>query len=102
MMNYLANMRAVEMEDEPSSLIINWDHTAKKIIPSSQWTMKKKGMKRVEIAAVDEKQQITAIFTSTLAGKFLSMQLIYQGTTTKCHPRGVRLAYFSYYKSLGK
>ena len=46
-------------------------------------------MKRVEIVAVDDKQQITAIFACTLAGKFLPLQLIYQRTTTKCHQKGV-------------
>ena len=30
-----------------------------KIVPSSQWTMEKKGTKRVEIAAVDDKQQFS-------------------------------------------
>ena len=78
------------MEDVPPSLIINWDHTATKIVPSSQWTMEKNGTKRMEIAAVDDKRQITAIFACTLAGKFLPMQLIYQGTTTKSHPKGVQ------------
>jgi len=33
-------------EDVPPSLVINWDHTATKIVPSSQW---EKGAKRVEI-----------------------------------------------------
>ena len=52
--NFLADICAVvEMEDVPPSLVINWDHTATKIVPSSQWTMEKKGAKRVEIAAVD-------------------------------------------------
>ena len=54
------------MEDVPQSLVINWDYTATKIIPSSQWTMEKKGMKRVEIAAVDDKRQITAIYLHVL------------------------------------
>ena len=72
------------MEDIPPSLVKNWDHTAHKIVLSSQWTMEKKGMKRVEIAAVDDKRQITAIFACTLSGKFLPIQLIYQGTTPKC------------------
>ena len=72
------------MEDVPSSLVINWDHTATKTVPSSQWTMEKKGAKRVEIAAVDDKQQITAIFTCTLSGKFLPIQL----KATR-HPKGV-------------
>ena len=39
---YLINIyAAVEMEDIPPSLVINWDHTATKIVPSSQWTMEK-------------------------------------------------------------
>ena len=42
--NYLADIQAVvEMEDVPPSLVINWDHTATIIVPSSQWTMEKKG-----------------------------------------------------------
>ena len=53
---------------------------------SGQW---KKGGKRIEIAAVDDKRQITAIFTYTLSGKFLPIQLIYKGTASKCHPKGV-------------
>ena len=46
-------------------------------------------MKRVEIAAVDDKRQITAIFACTLSEKFLPIQLIYQGTTPKCLPKTV-------------
>jgi len=49
--NFLADVRAVvEIEDVPLNLIINWDHTATKIVPSSQWTVEKKGAKRVNIA----------------------------------------------------
>ena len=41
--NFLANVCVVvEMEVVPPSLIINWDHTVTKIVPSSQWTMGKK------------------------------------------------------------
>ena len=40
---YLIDIHAaVEMEDIPPSLVINWDHTATKIVPSSQWTMEKR------------------------------------------------------------
>ena len=60
--NYLADKRAIaEMKDMPPSLVINWDHTATKIVPSSQWTMEKKGTKRVEIVAVNDNRQITAV-----------------------------------------
>ena len=79
----------VKMEDIPSDLIINWDQTAMKVVPFSAWTMEIKGSKRVEIAAVDDKRQITALFTCTLSGKFLPMQLIYKGTTPRCLPKNV-------------
>lgn len=75
------------MEDVPPSVVLNWDHTAMKIVLSSNWTMEKKGTKRVEIAAIDDKRQITAVFACTMSGKFLPMQLIYKGTTTKCLPK---------------
>jgi len=75
------------MEDVPPSMVINWDHTAMKIIPSTNWTMEKKGTKRVELAGIDDKRQITAVFACAMPGKFLPMQLIYKGTTTKCLPK---------------
>jgi len=69
---YLIDILAtIEMEDIPPSLVINWDHTATKIAHSSLWTMEKKDTKRVEITAMDDKRQITAIFACTLSGKFL-------------------------------
>lgn len=47
------------MEDIPDSLIVNWDQTSMKIVPNANWTMEKRGTKRVEIAASDDKRQIT-------------------------------------------
>ena len=41
---FLTDVQSViDMEEVPPSLVLNWDHTAMKIVPSSQWTMKKKG-----------------------------------------------------------
>ena len=79
----------VVMEDIPEQLVINWDQTAMKIVPSSAWTMEKKGTKRVEISAADDKRQITAVFACALSGCFLPMQLMYQGTTERCLPSNV-------------
>ena len=39
----------IEIEEIPSSLIINWDQTAIKYVPVSTWTMADKGSKRVKI-----------------------------------------------------
>jgi len=43
------------MEDIPKDLVINWDQTFMKIVPSLSWTMEKRGTKRIEIAAADDK-----------------------------------------------
>ena len=77
------------MEEIPASLVLNWDQTAVRYVPSSNWTMEKEGSKRVEVIGSDDKRQITALFTVTMAGDFLAPQLIYQGRTKKCHPNVV-------------
>ncbi len=76
----------VKFEEIPEQLIIDWDQTAVKLVPSASWTMEKRGSKRVEISAQDDKRQITAVFACTLSGAFLPVQLIYKGTTPRCLP----------------
>ena len=71
----------VEMEEIPGELIVNWDQTGIHYIPVSSWTVEKEGSKRVEIAGIDDKRQITAVFAGTLVGDFLPPQLIYKGKT---------------------
>ena len=56
------------MEEIPDQLTINWDQTALKLAPSSNWTMEKRGTKRIEITALDDKRQITAVFGCTHIG----------------------------------
>ena len=70
-----------DMEEIPFSLIINWDQIAIHYIPLRLWTMKKWGYKRVEIIALDDKRQTTAIFADSLTGDFVPPQIVYQGTT---------------------
>ena len=48
--------------------------------------MEKCGTKRIEIAAINDKRQLTAVFGCTLTGDFLPPQLIYQGKTKRCLP----------------
>ena len=84
---FLFDIRAtVEFLEIPPELVFNWDQTGIKIVPVSSWTMEKKGARRVEIANVDDKRQITAVFAATAIGDFLPFQLIYQGTTSACLP----------------
>ena len=77
----------VTMEDIPAELILNWDQTGIKLVPSSTWTMERQGSQRVEVAGVGDKRQITAILCGSLVGDFLPVQLIYQGKSACCHPR---------------
>ena len=81
----MADIRAiVEMEEIPPALILNWDHTGLKYVPVLSWTMAKEGSKRVEISGIDDKRQITALFTVSLDGSFLPIQLIYCGKSRAC------------------
>ena len=78
---------AVDMEEIPAELVLNWDQTGIKLVPSSVWTMERQGEKRVEMVGVNDKRQITAVFCGTMLGEFLPVQLIYQGKTDRCHPK---------------
>jgi len=45
---FLLDIKAViDMEDVPSDLILNWDHTGINVVPGSQWIMEAKESKRV-------------------------------------------------------
>ena len=84
---FLIDIKAVvEMEDISFDLILNWDQTGVHYVPGGSWTMEKEGSKKVEIAGIDDKHQITAVFTGSLTEDFLPPQLIYKGTTQRCLP----------------
>ena len=61
----------VEMEVIPLDLILNWDQTGIKFVPASSWTMEQRGKKRVEMAGVKDKKQITVFFCGNMRGDFL-------------------------------
>ena len=76
----------IEMEEVPREVVINWDPTGIQYVPVSSWAMAKEGSKWVEIAGINDKRQITAVFANTMSGDFLSSQVIYSGKTPKCLP----------------
>ena len=79
-------IQVVELSEVPPDLIFNWDQTAISLVPSSQWTLDKKGKKRVAIAGHSDKRQITAVMCAALTGEVLPIQLVYEGKTNRCHP----------------
>ena len=76
----------LKFEDIPLDLIFNWDQTGMNYLPVSNWTMEKEGAKHIEIKGLDDKRLIMAVFGGTRTGEFLPIQLVYQGSTTRCHP----------------
>jgi hypothetical protein len=67
-------------------MIVNFDQTGLNIVPTSSWTLDQRGAKQVEITGLGDKRQITAVLACSMTGTLLPLQLIYAGTTTKCHP----------------
>ncbi len=76
----------VKKHNIPDKLIVNFDQTQVKIVPVSEWTLNEAGAKQVDISALDDKRAITALLGVNSEAELLPPQLIYQGTTTRCHP----------------
>ena len=68
----------VEMEEILPELILNWDQTGIRLVPSSSWTMEQRGAKRVEMVGQNDKREIAAVFCGSLQGDFLPVQVIYK------------------------
>ena len=49
--------------------------------------MAAQGSKRIEVAGLDDKCQITATFAASLDSTFLPVRLLYQGKTKRSHPK---------------
>lgn len=85
---FLLDVKAiVDLEDIPHELILNLDQTAINYVPVSNWTMAKQGDKKVKIAGVDDKRQITVVLAGSLTGELLPLQLVYQGKAKQCLPK---------------
>ena len=84
---YLERIKAkVKQFNIPPQLIINIGETGVPIVPVSQWTLEETGSTSVPITGLDDKRQITALLACTVCGDLLDPQLLYQGTTERCHP----------------
>jgi hypothetical protein len=68
------------------SLVINVDQTGLHLLPSANFTYEKKGAAAVAVLGAEDKRQITACLASSMHGDLLPLQLIFTGTTSRCHP----------------
>ena len=79
-------VKAEEDYSIPPQLIMNFDQTGIQLVPTKNHTMARRGSKQVTLIGKGDKRGITAVLCSTLTGRLLAPQLIYKGTTTRCHP----------------
>ena len=77
----------VSDDDIPKDLILNLDQTPLSYVSPGKYTFNPKGAKTVPIKGIDDKRQITATFVISMTGKFLPIQLIYEGKTKRCLPK---------------
>ena len=68
------------------SLVVNVDQTGLNLVPAASWTYEQRGATAVAVIGAEDKRQITACLASSLYGDLLPLQLIFTGTTTRCHP----------------
>ena len=70
----------------PPEMIVTFDETASKIIPTDDWTLEEQGATQVSIIGADDKRAITLGLAFSGSLEMLQSQLIYEGKTDLCHP----------------
>lgn len=71
----------------PKYLVINCDETGVLFVPRAKFTYAVKGTKKVRLFGVGKgKAQITCTIAATETGETLKTQMLYEGTTNRCHP----------------
>ena len=70
----------------PPEMIVTFDETASKIIPTDDWTLEEQGATQVSIIGADDKRAITPRLAFSGSLEMLQSQLIYEGKTDLCHP----------------
>ena len=84
---FLADIsKAITDNSIPLPMVVNFDQTGVNIVPASNWTMHPTGDTQVPISGIDDKRQITMVLANTPTGHVLPPQVIYTGTTDRCHP----------------
>ena len=84
---FLQQVATIVQENEvPPDLIIKWDQTEAKFVPTSQWTLEQQGVKQVDVTGLDDKREMTVLLACTLSGSLLLPLLNCTGKTIKCHP----------------
>lgn len=73
----------------PPALVINLDQFGQRLLSILNRTRVTKGTKTVGVLGAEDKRQITGVGAVSANGDFLGIQAIWQGKTSRCHPKGV-------------
>ena len=79
--------RIIRQHNIPAELLMNADQSGCRLVPSRTHTMAERGSRQVSINGKDDKRGVTALFGSTITGHLLPPQIIYEGKSSRCHPR---------------
>ena len=82
---FLEKIKAA-VADHSIRLIVNSNETGLNIVPQYKCTMEKEGSKNVAIKSLDDKRVVTAFLSITPSDVCHPPQVLYQGTTERCHP----------------
>ena len=70
----------------PAEMVVTFDETASKIIPTDDWTLEEQGAVQVPIIGSDDKRAITLGLSFSGKPERLKTQIMYEGKTELCHP----------------
>jgi hypothetical protein len=71
-----------------ASLVINTNQTKNHFVSTNgERTWEKKGSKNIFVFGVEDKKQITIVVSFAVNGRFLPLQIIFIGSTTRCLPQ---------------
>ena len=88
-LDFQRKIKALQAWHEIPEDLINFDQTPLPYVCTGKRTYHAQGSSNVPLVGKGKKKQITGTFTITMSGQFLPVQLIYQGTTNRCLPKGV-------------
>ena len=77
----------IQEHNIPDDLVVNFDQTGVKLVPTSDYTFAPKGTHDVSATGSNDKREITAVVAGTKSGLKLPPQLIYSGKTQRCLPK---------------
>ena len=56
----------------PLAFIFNWDQTGSKLVPVSEWTMEREGVREVAVVGKEDNGEITVLLSVAASGDMIA------------------------------